>query len=184
MANFDSQLVRKKNNHRGLYQGKAQQVTGVLRLAAGESVALTDLIRMVPLGENARPVRITLSAITVSGAPVLTNDTFSVGVAPLSADTTKRADGTEYAPLTADADALVASMSLATDGMATAIEIGRPSANAKYGQFYVTLTPAGVGAFSVAGGDIDLQCTVELLGEASGPFVYTEYVNQNVNNQT
>lgn len=184
MANFDSAAVRKKNNHRGLYQGKAQQVTGVLRLKDGDSVALADLIRMVPLGENARPVRIVLSAITVSGAPALTNDTFSVGVAPVSATTTKRADGTEYPPLAADTDALVASLSLATDGMATAVEIGRPSAAAKYGQFYVTLTPAGAGAFSVAGGDIDLQCTVEVLGEANPPSVYTEYVSKNVNNQT
>lgn len=184
MANHDSHLVRKKNSHRGLYQGKAQQVTGVLRLAAGDSIATTDLLRMVPLGDNARPVRIVLSAIAVSGTPVLTNATFSVGVAPQSADSMVKPDGTEVAPLTADTDVLVASMALATDSMQTAIEVAPPSTSADYAPFYVTLTPIGVGAFSVAGGTVDIQCTVELLGRANPEYVYTEYVNQNVNNQT
>lgn len=184
MANVDSHLVRKKNSHRGLYQGKAQQVTGVVRLDAGESVALADLLRMVPLGHNARPVRVVLSAIAVSGTPVLTNATFSVGVAPQSASSYKQPDGSEIAPLAADTDALVASMALATDSMQTAIEVNPPTTAANYAPFYVTLTPIGAGAFSVSGGTVDLQCTVELLGRASPEPIYTEYVNQNVNNQT
>lgn len=182
MANYDSANVRKKNNHRGTHAGQLQSVSGVLRVAAGSSIATTDLIRMIPMGENTRPTKLTLTAITVSGTPSLTNATFSAGVSPKSQAV--RADGTTYPVLSASATALSASMAIDSDGMAAASEIGRPSANAKYGQYYITLTPAGAGAFSVSGGDIDLVLTAEFAGEANPPLVYTEFVNQNVNNQT
>lgn len=187
MATFDSVLVKKGINHRGLYGGKTQPVTGVLRVAAGGSIATTDLIRMVPLGENVRPTRLTLSSTTVSGTPVLTNGTFSVGVAPRYATATQRPDGTEFPPLTVSATALEASIAIDADGMATSVEVSRPVADSvsRYGQYYVTLTPAGAGAFSVAGGDIDLALTVAFEGEQKADgFVYESYINQNVNNQT
>lgn len=187
MATFDSVLVKKGLNHRGLYGGKAQSVTGVLRVTNGSSIALADLIRMVPLGENVRPNRITLMATPVAGTPVLTNATFSVGVTPRYATTTQRPDGTQYPPLTASATALVNSMAIDADNMKQDIEIKRPVADSvsRYGQYFVTLTPAGAGAFSVAGGDIDLSLTVNFGGEQKADgFVYESYVNQNVNNQT
>lgn len=185
MANFDTNLFRKNNKHRGVYGGKEQTVTGTLRVSDGESIALTDLIRAVPMGEKNRPIRLAVSAFAASGTPVLTNATFNAGVAPLSGNTFVRPDGTEYAPLTADADALAAALAVTLNEPEVTIAVTSPSATSDFGPYVVTLTPAGVGAFSVAGGDIDLNVTVTFLGEQKvDGFIYDEYVNQNVNNQT
>jgi hypothetical protein len=185
MANFDTNLYLKRNKHRGVYGGKEQTVTGVLRVADGGSIETTDLIRAVPLGENVRPIRIVLSATPVSGSPALTNATFDVGVIPYQTAAYERPDGTEYPALTADPDALSAAAAIDTDEMFTDIEIPRPVADsvAAYAPYVVTLTPAGAGAFSVSGGDIDLAVTVTFLGEqnANG-LVYTTYVDQKVSN--
>lgn len=183
MATFDSSLVKKKNRVRSTHGGQLKEATALLRVKAGSSIALADLIRMVPCGENVRPVRIVLSSTPVSGTPVLTNATFNVGVASIAALT--RPDGTAYPALTTDADQLAAAVAINADNMATVIEVSRPVADSvsKYGPFYVTLTPAGAGAFSVAGGDVDLSLTVSFVGEqlANG-FIYEEYVNQKVKN--
>lgn len=187
MATFDSVLVKKGINHRGLYGGKNQSVTGVLRVAAGSSIATADLIRMVPLGENVRPTRLVLTSTPVSGTPVLTNPTFAIGIAPRYATATQRPDGTSYPPPATLATALVNSMVIDTDNMKQDIEIKRPVADSvsRYGQYFVTMTPAGAGAFSVAGGDIDLALTVVFAGEQKADgFVYDSYISQNVNNQT
>lgn len=185
MATFETNLQRKRNKHRGVYGGKEQTVTGLLRVADGSSIALADVIHAVPLGENTRPIRIVLSATPVSGTPVLTNATFNVGVAPYQTGTFTRADGTEYDPITEDADVLAAGVVIDADNMYADIEVPRPVANSvsKYAPYIVTLTPAAAGAFSVAGGDIDLGVTVTFLGEQDADgFIYTEYVNQKVNN--
>lgn len=185
MANFDTNLQRKRNKQRGVYGGKEQTVTGLLRVADGGSIALTDLIRAVPLGENVRPIRIVLTATPVSGTPVLTNATFNIGVTPYATGTYTRPDGTEFDPLTEDADVLAAGVAIDADNMYADIEVPRPVADSvsNYSPYIVTLTPAGVGAFSVAGGDIDLGVTVTFLGEQNADgFIYTEFVNQKVNN--
>jgi hypothetical protein len=192
MATIDSVAVLKKNRNRGITEGQVQTVSGRIRLGTGAtsaaaSVATTDLLRMIPLGENVRPLRVIVHALPIAGTPVLTNPTFSVGVASISASNLVRPDGTSFAPVTTSATALVASMVLDTDNMKQDIEIKRPVADSvsNYGPYYVTLTPAGAGAFSVAGGDIDLYVTVEFIGERKdGGLVYTTYVNQNVNNQS
>lgn len=185
MANFDTNLFRKKVRHRGVYGGKPQAVTGSLRVNAGAPIALADLIRAVPLGENVRPVRIILQATPVSGTPVLTNATFSVGVTPLHVGTFTRPDGTTYPAIPTSATALVTSMAIDADNMKQDIEIKRPVADSVsgYAPYTVTLTPAGAGAFSVAGGNIDLHLTVEFIGEQKvDGFVYNEYVNSKVKN--
>lgn len=185
MANFDTNLFRKKNRHRGLYGGKFQSVTGALRVTAGQSIALADLIRAVPMGENTRPLRVTLSAIVVSGTPVLTNPTFNVGVIPLATTAFVRPDGTSYPVMPTDADILSAAAVLDADRMFSDIEVPTPVADgiSKYAPYTITLTPAGAGAFSVAGGDIDLQVTVEFLGEQNtNTLVYDEFVNDKVAN--
>lgn len=187
MANFDTNLYRKGINHRGLYGGKEQTVTALLRVADGGSIATTDLIRAVPLGENTRPIRIVLTSTPVSGTPVLTNATFDIGVVSRSTETYERADGTEFAPLTTDADALADGVAIDADNMYADIEVTRPVADSvsNYGPYTVTLTPGGAGAFSVAGGDVDIGVTVTFLGEqVTDGFVYTSFVDQNVNNQT
>ena len=196
MATYDSNSILKKNKARGLYAGKEQSVTGVIRIGTGAtaqaaSIATTDLLRLVSLGENVRPVRVIITSTPVSGTPVLTNPTFSVGVAPYvpaNGNTTlTRPDGTAYTPLTTSATALVASMIVPAANEITSVAVSRPVADSvsSYGPYYITLTPAGAGAFSVAGGDVDLAVTVEFAGELSSQgLVYTQYVNQNVNNQT
>lgn len=166
MANIDSDLIPKKLTHRGLYSGKEQSLSGRVRFAAGASAALADTLRMVPLGEGVRPMRITVIAKSVSGTPVLTNPSFSVGIAPQSATNHTRPDGTVYTPVTASATRLGASTALTTDEMAQFTEIDTVADfGTKWAPFYVTLTPSGAGAFSVAGGVCDIICEVVFLGE-------------------
>lgn len=184
MANFDSNLVAKKNRNRGVHAGQLMSVTGVIRVTAGTSIATSDLIRAVPLGENVRPLRVILHWTPVSGTPVLTNAVFSVGVSPILSTNYARPDGTTYAPPTAGATAYVATMTVdSTDNMATAVEIKRPVADSvsKFGPAYLTLTPI-TSAFSVAGGDGDLKVTVEYAGESTGDApVYSQFMATKVN---
>ena len=181
MATLNSDLVVKKIRHRGLYSGKEQSVTGSIKLSAGASVATTDLMQMVPLGENVRPIRILLQVTPLSGTPVLTNAVFDVGVKSISTTALTRPDGTSYPALTTDADQLAASVTLANNTK-TAIEIPRPVADsvANYGPYYVTLTPK-TSAFSVAGGDILVSSEVVFLGEIKpDAMVYTTWNSQKV----
>lgn len=185
MATLNSNEVLKNNKFRGNYAGVKGTAVGTLRVEAGDSIATTDLINMIPMGENIRPLSLTLVALPVSGTPVLTNPTFNVGVKAISATAFERPDGTSYPAVATDADVLSAALALTTDNVATDNDLDRPAATAAYGPYYVTVTPAGAGAFSVAGGDIDLVLTVDYIGEVKGDaFIYTEYVSQNVNNQT
>ncbi len=181
MATLNSDLVVKKIRHRGLYSGKEQSVTGSIKLSAGTSVATTDLLQMVPLGENVRPIRILLQVTPLSGTPVLTNAVFDVGVKSISTTALTRPDGTSYPALVTDADQLAANVTLANNTKTT-IEIPRPVADsvANYGPYYVTLTP-DTSAFSVAGGDILVSAEVVFLGEIKpDAMVYTSWNSQKV----
>ena len=181
MATLNSDLVVKKIRHRGLYSGKEQSVTGSIKLSDGSSVATTDLMQMVPMGENVRPIRILLQVTPLSGTPVLTNAVFDVGVKSISTTALTRPDGTSYPALTTDSDQLAANVTLANNTKTT-IEIPRPVADsvAKYGPYYVTLTP-DTSAFSVAGGDILVSAEVVFLGEIKpDAMVYTTWNSQKV----
>ena len=181
MATLDSDLVVKKIRHRGLYSGKEQSVTGSIKLSAGTSVATTDLLQMVPLGENVRPIRILLQVTPLNGTPVLTNAVFDVGVKSISTTALTRPDGTSYPALITDADQLAANVTLANNTKTT-IEIPRPVADsvANYGPYYGTLTP-DTSAFSVAGGDILVSAEVVFLGEIKpDAMVYTSWNSQKV----
>ena len=185
MATFDTDLVAKKNRARGNHAGRLTSVTAVLPIAEDASFALTDLIRAVPLGENIRPVRVVLEVIPTSGTPVLTNATFDIGVTTIDSAAFERPDGTSFPVVATDADILAADAAIDADLMATDIEIPRPVADSvsNYAPFYVTLTPSGVGAFSVAGGDCNLLVTVEFAGETgTHALVYDEYINDKVAN--
>lgn len=185
MANFDSLLVQKKLRHRGIYAGKEQSVTGFIKVADGESIATTDLIRMIPVGENVRPVSVRLQARTLSGTPVLTNPTFDIGVTPLLATTFTRPNGDTFAPLSASTTILAADLSLATNEHDVAVDLSAPVADSvtNYGPYIITAQPTGAGAFSVAGGDIVIKLTAVFLGEESlvDP-LYTEYLVDKVEN--
>lgn len=185
MATLSSRLVQKKNRHRGVYSGKEQSVTGTIVVAAGASIATTDLIRLVPLGENVRPVRILLTSTPISGTPVLTNPTFNIGVEALMSVDFVRLNQDAFPPLTTDADALSAALVIPANDEVVDVDIPRPVADSvsKYGPYTVTATPAGAGAFSVAGGDIELSLTVVFIGEEdNAASVYTEFMNTKVAN--
>jgi hypothetical protein len=182
MATYNSNEVLKKLRNRGSHAGRVETVSGVLRCAAGTSIATTDLINMLAMGENTRPIAITLAALPVSGTPALTNPTFDVGVIDINGTFT-RPDGTTYPAVTTDADMLSAALAITTDNVATDSDLNRPMATAKYAPYYITLTPSGAGAFSVASGDIDLVLTVSFVGEVKGDaLVYDEYINDKVAN--
>lgn len=166
MATIKSDLVVKAVRHRGLYEGKGQSLMGRVRLNAGDSVGTSDILHMVPLGENVRPSRIILSYKEVSGTPAITGGDFDIGVAPLLPGVTvKRGDGTEFPPLTASGT-LYSSNADLNDGAAVQVAVTptvAPSGNTKWGPFLVTLTPNET--TSVAGGAIDLNLYVEFEGE-------------------
>lgn len=183
MATLNTGTVLKGLRHRGPHAGKDFTVSGSILVASGGSIATTDLIRIVRLGENQRPVRLVLKWTPLSGTPVLTNPTFSVGVQADTASTFTRQDGTTYPVTPTSATALAASMVLNADNMNTVIEVSRPVADSvpNYGPYYVTLTPAGAGAFSVAGGSGQLSLEVTTIGEEKvNGFPYTTYLNLKV----
>lgn len=183
MAITKSPLVKKTLRQRGTLGGQEQEVTGVVRLAAGASIATTDLLQMVNLGENVRPIRLTLTATPVAGNPVLTAFTFKAGVAPDSTLPFKRPDGTEYPAIPVDDDALVASLAIPAGKMITSVAVTRPVADnvPNYSPYFVTLVPTA--AASVAGGDVDLALTVTWVAEqkANG-FIYDQMLNGKVRN--
>lgn len=182
MATLKATQILKHLRNRAPYGGEEKTVSGRIKIAAGTSVATTDLIQMLEMGENTRPIRIVLSSTTLSGTPVLTNPTFDVGVQATGTTPFVDAYGTSYPQLTTVAGQLSPALVIDSDNMATDIEIPRPVANSvtNYAPYFITLTPSGAGAFSVAGGDIELVLTVTIRGKGDVDPVYTEYVNQKV----
>ena len=187
MANFDTNLTRKLNRTRGNQSGREQSVTGILVVNPGDSIVTggADVIRAIPLGENSRPVRVILTATPISGTPVLVNPTFHVGVLPIVAGASYTdARNNVYPAITANTSIISPSVVLSTDNMKQDVEVARPVADAvsNYAPFFLTMTPAGVGAFSVTGGSIELALTVVQLGDEIQTSVYTTYIEQKVKN--
>lgn len=179
MATLKSLEVNKKQRNRGLSRGVNNTASGTLRVGASQeisSIATTDLVRMLIMGENQRPTKVTLAAIPVSGTPVLTNPTFNVGVADAHGGTFTRPNGDTFPVVTTDADQISAALVIPSDNMVVDTQVARAMATASFAPYYITLTPAGAGAFSVSGGVIDLVLTVEFAGEVNGAaLVYDEY---------
>jgi hypothetical protein len=60
--------------------------------------------------------------------------------------------------------------------MATFTEVDTVADVQNWAPFYITLTPSGAGAFSVAGGDVDVILEAVFLGEQqANQLVYTEF---------
>ena len=185
MAILTSATYLKALRHRGPHAGKDFNVSGEIVVASGGSIALTDVIYIVRLGENQRPVRLRLKWTPLSGTPVLTNPAFDVGVIADTSATYTRFDGTTYPVIPTDADILSADLTLDADNMATDVEVPRPVLDAvsNYGPYIITLTPSGAGAFSVAGGSGQLSLQVATMGEEKpNALVYTDYINTKVSN--
>lgn len=189
MANYDSALFRKNVRQRGSHGGRLSSVTGVIRFgiagtgSSATGAGVSDLLRMMYIGENIRPVRLILTSTPVSGTPVLANATFNAGIAQVNATSFTRGDQTVYPAPATLATALASGLTINTDNMNTIIEVSRPVADSvsNYAPSIVTLTPTG--AFSVSGGAVDLALTIEYFGEQkTNGFVYTDYVNQKVKN--
>lgn len=72
MATYESNLVKKKNRHRGIYSGKPYEVAGRLFLANGTALTTDDDLLFVPVGENQVIKRITLLVVgdtsTIAGS--------------------------------------------------------------------------------------------------------------------
>lgn len=60
MATYVSNLVAKRNRHRGLYSGMPYEVAGRIELANGTVLTTADVLRFVPVGENQVVKRVTL----------------------------------------------------------------------------------------------------------------------------
>lgn len=172
MATTD--LYVKGIRHRGLYEGKEQSVSGRFRMTDGQELAAGEPILAIPLGENVAPYRAMLTVTKLNGTPALTAASFDVGVSPLMDEDVERADGRTYAPLTEDLD-IFGSLDVTTAARDVADITVDPSTAAKWGPYYVTLTPGAAAA--VADGDVDIQLTVYFLGEKEeADPVYTEWL--------
>jgi hypothetical protein len=186
MATLKSLEVSKKQRNRGKARGVTNTASGTLRVGVAQtvtSIATTDLIQFLIMGENQRPTKATLAAIPVSGTPVLVNPTFNIGVADAHGGTFTRPDGSTYAVVTTDADQISAALVIPSDNMVVDTQVARPMATANFAPYYVTATPAGAGAFSVTGGVIDLVLTLEFAGETNGDaLVYKTYIVSKVAN--
>lgn len=72
MATYESNLVRKKTRHRGLYEGKPYEVAGRIFLANGTVLTTDDDLLFVPVGENQVIKRVTLLVVgdtsTIAGS--------------------------------------------------------------------------------------------------------------------
>lgn len=72
MATITSNLVKKKNRHRGIYSGKPYQVAGRIFLASGTALTTADDLLFVPVGENQSIRRVTLEVLgdtsTIAGS--------------------------------------------------------------------------------------------------------------------
>lgn len=182
MATLKSTQILKHLRNRAPYAGEEKVVSGRIKVTAGQSIATTDLIQMLEMGENTRPIRIVLTSTPLSGTPVLTNPTFDVGVQATGTAAFVDAYGTSYPQVTTTAGQLSPALVIDSDNMATDVEVPRPVANSvsNHAPYFITLTPSGAGAFSVAGGDIELSLTVTIRGRGDVDPVYTEYVNQKV----
>lgn len=175
MAIFNADQIPKRLRHRGVYEGREQSVSGSLRVSPGQSIATTDLIQFLRLGENVRPIRLLLSVKKLNGTPVLTNPTFSLGVTPDTASNVTRPDGTVYPPLTAATAVFQAGTALGADLTTQVIDVPPPTAASEWGPYIATATPTA-GAFSVSGGEIDLELTAIYLGERTEALpVYSEF---------
>ena len=173
MATFVSDLVNKKIRHRGLYEGKEQTVTASFRLKPGTTLTTSDILQMVPAGENVRPTKIVVGIKEVSGTPTYTGSV-SVGVAPILASDLVRPDGVAFPALSASATLYSAALNLGTTATNYITPAVAPTTNTKWGPFYVTLTPTGNN--SVSGGEVDIFVTVEYTGEhVEAEPIYSEF---------
>ena len=68
MATFESNLVKKRHRHRGIYSGKPYEVAGRIFLPAGTVLAADDILLSVPVGENQRIKEVTVLTIGDAGA--------------------------------------------------------------------------------------------------------------------
>lgn len=162
MATFLSDLIPKRLRHRGVYDGKIQSVTGSYRLNPGVTLTTADVIQMIELGENVRPVRLVVAVKEVSGTPTVTG-TVSVGVAPSLVANLVRPTGETFPPLTAAATLYSASINLGTTATTHVNPAVAPTTNTDWGPFYVTVTPTA--NLSVADGSVDIFVTAEFEGE-------------------
>lgn len=68
MATFESNLIRKRHRHRGIYSGKPYEVAGRIFLPEGTVLVADDILLAVPVGENQRVKEVTV--LTVGDADV------------------------------------------------------------------------------------------------------------------
>lgn len=184
MATRRSNIDYKGIKHRGVYGGREQSVTGVIKLRAGESLALTDLAHMIPMGENVRPIRMTLAATPVKGTPVLSGGVMDVGVVKFNDVPFKRPDGTEFPAIPEVANAF-GQLTLPTgQPLLVTKEVNRPVAASvpNYAPYRVTLK-ANTAPLAVTGGDVEIALTVVYVGEQiAEPYVYLDFLSQKVLN--
>lgn len=68
MATYESNLVKKRHRHRGIYSGKPYEVAGRILIPAGTALASGDILLSVPVGENQRIKEVTVLTVGALGA--------------------------------------------------------------------------------------------------------------------
>lgn len=72
MTDYNSNLMRKRTRHRGLYEGKPYEIAGRIFLENGTALTTADSLLFVPVGENQVIKRVTLLVVgdtsTIAGS--------------------------------------------------------------------------------------------------------------------
>lgn len=78
MTIYNSNLVTRRNRHRGLYEGKDYSVAGRIFLPTGTVLVAADDLLFVPVGENLAIKKIALLTIGATGAAAGSVGTFQI----------------------------------------------------------------------------------------------------------
>ena len=102
MATFESNLVKKRHRHRGIYSGKPYEVAGRILLPAGTALASGDILLAVPVGENQRVKEVTVLGVGDAGAAAGTVGYFQMEDAQGNPVVVRRRGPDRFAPADAE----------------------------------------------------------------------------------
>lgn len=90
MALYNSNLVTKRNRHRGMYEGQDYNVAGRIYLASGTALTTSDDLLFVPVGENQAIHKISLLVLGDTSTIAGSIGTFQIlgpdGVTPVTVE--------------------------------------------------------------------------------------------------
>jgi hypothetical protein len=174
MAVYKSNLVTKKNRHRGMWEGQDYDVAGRIFLPAGTVLAAADDLLFVPVGENQAIKKVAILTLGATGAAEGSVGTFQIldkAGNPVVVERVGPAGdaSTKFTSPATSAASLKATGNL--DGFAET-DIAAPAKLAGPTNVGIRITTGATLA-----GDVEMFVTVTFAGETSTKEVLAEYPN-------